>query len=711
MVDVLGSILGYVMRLCYNLLHNYGIAIILFVFITKIILSPISIWVHKNGIKLVKLQPEINFLMASHYGDKEYIAEEQSKLYRLEKYNPLASLIPLAIQIILLMGIINVIYNPLTHILKLPADLITSLISLTGELTGADISSNSIQLWVLGAVKNTNYTDAFLALQGSFPSVDMQSLLDSIAAIDMHFLGFELSWVPSQMKGITILVPIIAALVSWLQCFTQNKSAVLQSEQGKFNKYSTMALSVGLSLYLGWYVPVGVALYWVFSISFAIIQMYILNIVISPKKYIDYERLEESRKILAELNKLGSKKQKWYQKDPNRKRERADYKRFFSVANKHLVFFSEKSGFYKYFKGIIEYLLTHSNVIIHYVTNDPEDAIFKNDNPRIRAYYIGPKKIITLMMKMDADIVVMTTPDLHNYYIKRSYIRDDIEYVYVPHGVSGSINLNLRKGALDHFDTVFMTNDQFKREILALEEVNHLPRKNLVEYGYALLDEMIAEYDALPKKNSTEKTVVIAPSWQKDNIMESCIELMLDNMVGHDYRIIVRPHPQYMRHHAELVEALRHKYANVGDNIVFETDFSSSATIYSADLLITDWSNVGYEFCFTTTKPGLFIHTPMKIMNTDYRKIDIESFASRVRPKIGREIMPDEIPNINEVISDLLARADEYHEVIDQIRRQEIYNFGYAAEAGAKYLISSMITKKTRRYENENNRLRNNQGA
>ena len=74
------------------------------------------------------------------------------------------------------------------------------------------------------------------------------------------------------------------------------------------------------------------------------------------------------------------------------------------------MFYSE-SGFYKYFKHIIDYLLSHSNVIIHYVTNDPNDAIFQlaEHQPRIKPYYIGLRKTITLMMKMDADMVVMTT--------------------------------------------------------------------------------------------------------------------------------------------------------------------------------------------------------------------------------------------------------------------------------------------------------------
>ena len=75
--------------------------------------------------------------------------------------------------------------------------------------------------------------------------------------------------------------------------------------------------------------------------------------------------------------------------------------------------------------------MTRSNIVIHYVTNDPNDAIFTlaESEPRIRPYYIGKTKLITLLMKMDADMVVMTCPDLDNFHLKRSYVRKDIEYV------------------------------------------------------------------------------------------------------------------------------------------------------------------------------------------------------------------------------------------------------------------------------------------
>ena len=145
--------------------------------------------------------------------------------------------------------------------------------------------------------------------------------------------------------------------------------------------------TISLSLYLGWFVPIGTALYWVCSNLMAVIQLYILNAIIKPRKYVDYEKLEKSRRALNEIQSVGKKKKESLFSE-NKRRERNDYKKFFSVVNKHLVFYSESNGFYKYFKGFIEYLLEHTNITIHYITSDPEDSIFEMEkvNPQIRAY-------------------------------------------------------------------------------------------------------------------------------------------------------------------------------------------------------------------------------------------------------------------------------------------------------------------------------------
>lgn len=625
-MKVLYIALDWVMNICYSICHNYGLAIILFTLISKIVLLPVSIWVQKNSIKMVKMQPEMNFIKAKYFGDKDSIAEEQSKVYKKYKYNPLASIIPMVIQIILLMGLIEVIK---------------------------------------AGMQNGN--------------------------IDMNFLGVQLSLVPAQDKGWLILSPILAGVSAWILCVCQNASNVLQAEQSKWNQYGMMILSVGLSLWLGWFVPVGVAIYWMASNLMAVAQLYILNWAINPKDYVDYEALEKSKKALEELGSIGEKRKRFG--DPNTKRERADYKRFFSVVNKHLVIYSESSGFYKYYKGIVEYILEHSNITIHYITGDPDDQIFKlsEEQPRIRAYYIGEKRLITMMMKMDADIVAMTMPDIENYHIKRSYVRKDIEYIYIPHGMD-SLNLTMRTGSMDHYDTVFCVGKHQKEEIEKTEAAYELPHKTLVEWGYSLLDEMREDYQKLPKTNNDVKRILIAPSWQTDNIVDSCLEEILDGLAGKGYQVIVRPHPQHVRHRAEQMETLKKKYENQPD-IEIQTDFSSNQTVFEADLMITDWSGIAYEYAYTTQKPVLFINTPMKVMNPEYERIDTVPLNILLRDEIGCSLDLEHLNEIAERVDMLLQESDAYYEKIGDFVKEYVYNLGTSSKVGADYILEQLVKR------------------
>lgn len=611
---------------CYSLCHNYGIAIVLFTFCSKIVLLPVSLWTYMNSITMIKIQPDINFLKVKYYGQKDTIAEEQAKLFKREKYHPLASTIPLIIQLILLMGVVNTIRDGINNPL-----------------------------------------------------------------IDMSFGNINLGLIPSQYGMVLIWSPIIAGFSSWILCIAQNASNVLQSEQSKYNKYGTMLFSVGLSLYLGWFVPVGVALYWICSNLMAVIQLYILNWIIKPRRYVDYEKLNKSREALAAFQNTGKKKRESFFSE-NKRRERKDYKRFFSVINKHLVFYSESNGFYKYFKGIIEYLLEHTNITVHYITSDPDDSIFEleKSNSQIKAYYIGENRLITLMMKMDADMVVMTMPDLENYHIKRSYVRNDVEYVFVQHGI-GSNNMGMRKGCMDHFDTIFCAGPHQMSEVRETEEVYNLPAKNLIEVGYPLIDEIRENYNSTLHAVNPVKKILIAPSWQDDNIIDSCLEEILDGLRDKGYEIIVRPHPQEVRLKKEYMEALKQKYES--DNITIQTDFTSNNPIMEADLLITDWSGISWEYAFTTLRPILFIDTPMKVMNPDYQKINTVPLNILIRDKLGKRLGLEQLGHVAEYADYLIAHQEEYHKEIEILAHKYIYNLGTSAEVGANYIIKSIQEK------------------
>lgn len=673
--------LGVLMNWCWQLLGNYGLAVLLFTLATKLVLLPISVWIHKNSILMVKIQPEMNMLKVKYNGDSQTLATEQTKLFKRAKYRPMLTLVPLVLQIVLLLGVVYIINRPLTYLFGVES---ADILSLAGA-AGMNLESSSYELSLIEAVRAGSY-----ALPENFAWVG-----DKIAAFDSSFLGLELATIPTAVWGIYTLIPLLAAASSWLLCFAQNKANVLQHEQGNGNKYGTMIFSVCLSLYLGCFVPAGIALYWMAGNILSVIQLLLLNVAISPKRYVDYEALEESRKALAELRLDEAAEAKKNKEKENRRRESTDYKRFFSIANKHLVIYSEKSGFYKYFKGLIKELLARSDMVIHYVTNDPDDVIFEiaKKNRRIKPYYIGLKKTISLMLKLECDICVMTTPDLDKYYLKKSKMKKDIEYIYIPHALM-SMHMGMKEGSLDAFDTIFCAGEHIKREVRATERVYGLPSKECVEFGYPLVDDLIplGEEERRTHKKGGRREILIAPTWNEDNILDSCVDEMLEKLLCDEYHITVRPHPEYVKRFGQRMNATVERWKDkVGEGLSFELDFSSNKSTYSSDLMITDWSGISFEFSFATKRPTLFVNTKMKVLNENWQRIDCTPIEITLRDEIGMSIEKSDVKNIGEIVKDTFKRSTEYEKRIEAALHKAVYNVGHSDPVGAKYILRRLV--------------------
>lgn len=632
----LAKILGWILSFSYHTgLQNYILGLFIFTFLTKVFLLPLSIWTQKNSIKMVKLQPKINMVKVKYFGDKNAIADATTELYKQEKYNPFANVIPLCVQIVILLGIVDVVKYPQY-----------------ASIEEMDMCVNSIKCYV-------------------YPYIE---------------------------GGWYLIMPVLAGISALILGIAQNRMNPLQREQSWTGKASTMGFSILISLSLGAFVPVAVGIYWIFSNLLAILQQAFLNCLINPKKYIDHKELEESKEKLIELENIGEKAS-LFKKNPYSKRERSDYKRFFNVANKHLVIYSEGSGFYKYYKNIIEYLLEHSNLIIHYITNDPNDQIFEIEKsiPRIRGYYIGEKRLITLMMKMDADMVLMTVPDLNRFHIKRSYIRDNIEYVYVFH-YPLSATVSFHPEGLKGFDTVLCTGQFQVDEIRKREEVYQLPAKKLVVCGYGQLDNLKVQYENMPVVERTRKKILLAPSWQLDNILDSCVDEVLDKLIGKGWDVYLRPHPEYIKRYKNRMDAIVERYKDVPTkDLFFELDFTSNTSLFDSDIVITDWSGAAYEFSYVTGKPAVFIDTTMKSNNPEYEKIGIEPLEITLRGQVGVHLPPDQLEDLPEKIQYLLDYTEDYIANNISIRNRYVANYGHSGEVAGKYIIASLKEKASKR--------------
>lgn len=678
---VLGVPLGYIMYLCYKIAGSYGFAIILFTLVSKVLLFPISLSVQKNSVKMVKLKPELDDINLRYAGDKDKIAEEQIALYKREKYSPALAVVPTLIQIPLILGLINVIYNPLQHLLHLGKATIEEITAKAMELAGTGDLGFGAQLRAIQAVKAA--PDAF----GSLP--DIGTALASIQELNLYFMGIDLSHMPSIARfDIIWVIPLMAALSTLIMSMAQNFLNVLQREQSATSQWGMAVFLTVFSVYFAFIVPAGAGLYWTVSNLLQILVMQVCNMVHNPRRYIDYQNRARKRKpskgeraALKQYAKL------------NRIREKADSKRFYSIEDKQLVFVSPSSGYYKYYKGFIDYVTEHSRITVHYVTSDPADQVFGREHPQIQTYYIGERAMIPFMMKIDADMVIMTIPDLGVYHIKRSLVRKDVEYIFCNHAMT-SMHLIYREGSLDYYDTVFCVHPQFKEEIRASEQIYGTKEKKLVEVGYNQIDNLVRDYAAVEKATGDKKVILIAPSWQKDNILELCVDEVLSQLDGRGYQIVVRPHPEFIKRFPDKMDAILKRYADKSESdLRFDTDFSSNSSILSADMLVTDWSATAIEFSYTTLKPSLFINTPMKIMNPNYKDIPIVPLDIALRDLLGVSVDVDKLNLLPDIVNEMFDDQANFQERILETRKKHLYHLGESGSAGGQYIIQTLTEK------------------
>ena len=137
--EAIGSVLGLIMWLMYKIPpYNYALAIVLFTLVTKIILFPLSVKQQKSAAAMAAFQPKLEKLKKQYANNQQKLQEEQMKLYSEEGINPMASCLPLFIQFPILYGIFDVVYRPISHILRFSSDVIESARAITEKIFTAD---------------------------------------------------------------------------------------------------------------------------------------------------------------------------------------------------------------------------------------------------------------------------------------------------------------------------------------------------------------------------------------------------------------------------------------------------------------------------------------------------------------------------------------------------------------------------------------------
>jgi len=348
-----------------------------------------------------------------------------------------------------------------------------------------------------------------------------------------------------------------------------------------------------------------------------------------------------------------------------------------------ITFYSESSIYYQNFRGTIEAILKKSDYKVLYITSDAKDPVLNISNDRIVPFYIN-KLVPFIFPFINTRIFVLTMADLNKHHVKRSYY--PVNHIYMFHAIN-SIHLQYNQGAFDYYDTIFCVGPHHIEEIRKTEEVYNLPPKRLINVGYSWLEELERNYRRISsQQESDKKKLLIAPSWHAGNILETCIDTILENILPLPYEIVVRPHPEFIKRQGDKVKKLQEKYGD-HNNFFLETNSASSQNVQESELLITDWSGIAIEFSLGMGKPVIFIDTPKKVHNPEYKKIGIVPLEDRIRNLIGTVIKPSDCIYIDREIEKALNNKEEKRETLVNLRNDIIFNWGRSSEVGADYII------------------------
>lgn len=306
-MDFLYGIFGYLFRILYSFVANYGIALVIFTIFFRVILLPTNIKQQKSSAKMMRLQPKLKRIREKYqdYSPQERqqkIQMETSELYQKEGYSSMgASCLPLLLQFPILIGLYGIIQKPLTYVLNLSAEVITAFTTAATEL-GLQTSGNR-GAYYLEPIVITNI-EKILEAKPEF----LTTYANEIAAIqnfDFRIFGIDLGVIPSNVyaeKGIsmeTILIlaiPVLSGIASMLS------SVLAQVRQKKTNPdmqnqqmMGCMMLMMPIwSVFLCWSFPVGMGMYWILSSLIAFFQTLIIGHFYAPRKVLAKVMVEET---------------------------------------------------------------------------------------------------------------------------------------------------------------------------------------------------------------------------------------------------------------------------------------------------------------------------------------------------------------------------------------------------------------------------------
>lgn len=290
--ELIGYPLGFVMWAIYQVFKNYGVSILLFTIVTRLVLFPLSVKQQKSSAAMAAFSPKLEKLKKQYANNPQKLQEEQMKLYAEEDINPMASCLPMIPQLLFLYGIFDVVYRPLTHILHITKAEVAALKEIAAPLfEGNRYFESRPEIYILQAVQDNE-----ALFTGSGISTE---ILDKIAAFDNKLFGLiDLGAVPNSLfaEGANtvwnaasiglFLIPIISGVIQLIMTiYTTSKQKKLNPEaSAQMGSMNLMFYVMPIfSIWMAFSFPAGIGYYWICSSLVGFVQSIVLNKIYTPE--------------------------------------------------------------------------------------------------------------------------------------------------------------------------------------------------------------------------------------------------------------------------------------------------------------------------------------------------------------------------------------------------------------------------------------------
>lgn len=309
--------------------------------------------------------------------------------------------------------------------------------------------------------------------------------------------------------------------------------------------------------------------------------------------------------------------------------------------------YSEGVQYWNVFKPILDEF-EKRQIQVSYLTSSEQDPFFSTPYEHITGEFIGTgNKAFVRLNFLEADICLMTTPGLDVYQLKRS--RGVPYYVHILHAPGDATGYRLF--GIDYFDAVLLTGEYQKAHIKLLEEKRNLPPKELFVVGCPYLDVLQGKISHIQAMKQGHLTVLVAPSWGPSGILSKYGRKLLDPLVQSGFHVIVRPHPQSKSSEMSIIERLVGQYGGI-PNIEWDYTSENLAALARADIMISDFSGVIFDYVFLFDRPFMYVNAEFDAKPYDAWDIPEKPWKLKILPEIGIELKESTFASIKGIIEE-----------------------------------------------------------